>query len=234
MSAAPGQYPVARPKMAGVKEPDGQPRRLQPLDGQPRRRAVTAQDPVGNPLSVSGCATRQPGYFTPAGCSSSSWPATASMSLTPSTTLPCRCASAVPGRGTASPGRTGRGGRVVCVESRGLRAPTAAAACCRRSELRPVRMTSAPSARARRAAPSPMPALPPITAMACPARSGLRWLKPQVAALVMVPRVGGPGRRSPGRRRCLRALSRDIGAGGKIEAATQVLQRDQLRELHEP
>jgi hypothetical protein len=188
--------------MAGVQGPDGQPRRLQPLDGQPRRRAVTAQDPVGNPLSVSGCATRQPGYFTPAGCSSSSWPATASMSFTPFDHPPiarfalprrlnqptrrvpaeasatvCRCASAVPGRGTASPGRTGRGGRVVCVEGRGLRAPIAAAACCRRSGLRPVRMTSAPSAQARRAAASPMPALPPITAMACPARSGLRWLE---------------------------------------------------------
>jgi hypothetical protein len=37
-----------------------------------------------------------------------------------------------------------------------------------------------------------MPALPSITAMACPARSGLRWLETQVTVLVMVPRVGGP------------------------------------------
>jgi hypothetical protein len=43
--------------------------------------------------------------------------------------------------------------------------------------LPPVRMTSAPSDRTRRAAPSPMPAQPPITTTAYPARPGSRWLK---------------------------------------------------------
>jgi hypothetical protein len=53
-------------------------------------------------------------------------------------------------------------------------APTSAAACLSRSGLRPVRMTSAPSARARRAVSRPMPALPPIKTTVCPASSGSR------------------------------------------------------------
>jgi hypothetical protein len=55
-------------------------------------------------------------------------------------------------------------------------APTSSAASLRRSGFRAVRTTSAPSARARRAVSSPMPALPPITTTVCPSSSGSRWL----------------------------------------------------------
>ena len=47
-------------------------------------------------------------------------------------------------------------------------APTSAAARASRSGLRPVRMTSAPSARARRAVSRPMPAEPPMQTTVCP------------------------------------------------------------------
>ena len=53
-----------------------------------------------------------------------------------------------------------------------LIAPTSRAARSRRSGLRPVRMTSAPSARARRAVSRPMPALPPMTTTVWPAGRG--------------------------------------------------------------
>jgi hypothetical protein len=65
------------------------------------------------------------------------------------------------------------------------------AACCRRSGLRPVRMTSAPSARARRAVSSPIPALPPITTTVWPSSSGWRWMGPTAGAVVMIPPVDG-------------------------------------------
>ncbi len=65
--------------------------------------------------------------------------------------------------------------------------PSSLAACCRRSGLRAVRMTSAPSARARRAVSSPMPALPPITTTVCPSSSGSCWAGETVAAVAMAP-----------------------------------------------
>jgi hypothetical protein len=55
-------------------------------------------------------------------------------------------------------------------------ASSSRAACLRRSGLRPVRMTLAPSARARRAVSSPMPALPPMKTTVWPSSS--EW-KPQ-------------------------------------------------------
>ena len=45
------------------------------------------------------------------------------------------------------------------------------------SAFRPVRITLAPSARARRAVSNPMPALPPITTTVCPRSSGSRWME---------------------------------------------------------
>jgi len=97
-------------------------------------------------------------------------------------------------------------GRVVRVEGPGLPRADLGRGVLQAVGIAAGEDESAPSARARRAAPSPMPALPPITATACPARSGSRWLETQVAAQVMVPPVGGPGGGSPDRRRCLPAL----------------------------
>src|ERR1700689_485917 len=72
-------------------------------------------------------------------------------------------------------------------------APTSSAACLSRSGLRPVRTTSAPSARARRAVSNPMPALPPITTTVCPASSG--WCRTGTGrlALVMIPPLDRSG-----------------------------------------
>ncbi len=70
--------------------------------------------------------------------------------------------------------------------------------------VRAVMITSAPSARARRAVWSPMPALPPITTTVCPASSGSRRVGTGAVALVMIPPMGGAGDRSPGGRRRLR------------------------------
>src|SRR5215208_6995615 len=67
-----------------------------------------------------------------------------------------------------------------------LRAPSSRAACSRRSGLRPARMTSAPSARARRAVSRPIPALPPMTTTICPSSSGSRWIEVTVGAVLIV------------------------------------------------
>jgi hypothetical protein len=72
-----------------------------------------------------------------------------------------------------------------------LRASTSSAARLSRSGFRPVRITSAPSARARRVVSSPMPALPPITTTVCPRSSGSGWVGREVASVVMTPSVDG-------------------------------------------
>src|ERR1700737_3102079 len=54
-------------------------------------------------------------------------------------------------------------------------------------------MTSAPSARARRAVSSPMPALPPISTTVWPSNSGSRWMTTGVVVLVMIPPIGDAG-----------------------------------------
>jgi hypothetical protein len=59
-------------------------------------------------------------------------------------------------------------------------------------------MTSPPSARARRAAPSPMPAQPPITATPCPARSCAHWLETSSGRAGHGPSGGRPRRRVTG------------------------------------
>ena len=64
-------------------------------------------------------------------------------------------------------------------------ASSSSAASFRRSGLRPVRMTLAPSARARRAVSSPMPALPPMTTTVWPSSSGSRCVDTAVVAVVM-------------------------------------------------
>src|SRR5271156_4101024 len=66
------------------------------------------------------------------------------------------------------------------------RAPTSAAACFRCSAFRPVKMTSAPSSRARRAVSRPMPELPPITTTVCPDSSGTRVMVPPYSARHLV------------------------------------------------
>jgi hypothetical protein len=50
---------------------------------------------------------------------------------------------------------------------------------------------AAPSARARRAVSSPMPALPPITTTVCPTSSGSRWGFIAGVAVVMIPPMRG-------------------------------------------
>ena len=67
-----------------------------------------------------------------------------------------------------------------------LRAPTSAAARSRRSAFRPVKMTSAPSLRARRAVSSPMPALPPMATTIWPNSSGSRGVTATVVSVVMI------------------------------------------------
>src|SRR5215217_3034222 len=74
-----------------------------------------------------------------------------------------------------------------------LRAPSSRAARSRRPAPRAVMMTSAPSARARRAVSYPIPALPPMTTTVCPSSSASRWLGVTVGAEVIVP----PGTGSP-------------------------------------
>ena len=66
-----------------------------------------------------------------------------------------------------------------------LSAPSSLAARCRRSGFRPVRITLAPSARARRAVSSPMPALPPITTTVCPSSSGSRRMGEGLVTVLM-------------------------------------------------
>jgi hypothetical protein len=83
---------------------------------------------------------------------------------------------------TNAAGKMRPGGTLVLMGGTG--APSSSAACLSRSGLRPVRMTSAPSARARRAVSSPMPALPPITTTVCPTSAGSRWVERGVVALV--------------------------------------------------
>jgi hypothetical protein len=51
--------------------------------------------------------------------------------------------------------------------------------------LRPVRMTLAPSARARRAVSNPIPALPPMTTTVCPSSSGSRRVDETGVEMVM-------------------------------------------------
>ena len=83
-----------------------------------------------------------------------------------------------------------------------LSASSSLAARWRRSGFRPVRITLAPSARARRAVSSPMPALPPITTTVCPRSSGSRWMGKVVVAVLMIP-PGNPAIDEPRRsRRC--------------------------------
>src|SRR5262249_25892643 len=67
-----------------------------------------------------------------------------------------------------------------------LNASSSLAALWRRSRFRPVRISLAPSARARRAVSSPMPALPPITTTVCPRSSGSRWMGETVVAVLMI------------------------------------------------
>ncbi len=70
--------------------------------------------------------------------------------------------------GRGSPAKnSARRGKSVASKAEELCAPIARAASARRSGLRPVRITSAPSARARRAVANPIPALPPITTTVC-------------------------------------------------------------------
>src|ERR1700704_3235365 len=70
-----------------------------------------------------------------------------------------------------------------------LRASTSPAACWRRSAFRPVRITLAPSARARRAVSNPMPALPPITTTVCPRSSSSRCIGEGIATVLIVPPI---------------------------------------------
>ena len=111
--------------------------------------------------------------------------------------------------------------------------------CCRRSGLRPVRMTSAPSARARRAVSSPMPALPPITTTVWPSSSGSRpvgWATScgahRLSLLVRPPSAVSRPRRRPGRCRDLAAerLQRvdvDLREGReRLDRVAQHVERD--------
>src|SRR5579862_103872 len=70
-----------------------------------------------------------------------------------------------------------------------LSASSSLAASWRRSGSRPVRITLAPSPRARRAVSSPMPALPPIKTTVCPASSGSRLIRVAVVAVLMIPPI---------------------------------------------
>src|SRR5207244_3489241 len=67
-----------------------------------------------------------------------------------------------------------RGAGSVASKAAVLSASSSLAARWRRSGFLPVRIKFAPSARARRAVSSPMPALPPITTTVCPRSSGSR------------------------------------------------------------
>jgi hypothetical protein len=72
-------------------------------------------------------------------------------------------------------------------------APRGRAPCSSRSGVRPVRTTSAPSLRARRAVSSPMPALPPMTTTVWPSSCGSRATETLVVTVVMLP-PAVPGR----------------------------------------
>ena len=83
------------------------------------------------------------------------------------------------------------------IEGAVLSAPTSLAALCRRSGFLPVRITFAPSARARRAVSSPMPALPPITTTVCPRSSGSRRMGEALVSVLMIPPISSLKLRSP-------------------------------------
>ena len=76
--------------------------------------------------------------------------------------------------GSAARRRTARAGRSRSRRTRRCWPRVRGPARSRRSGLRAVMITSAPSARARRAVSSPMPALPPITTTVCPSSAGAR------------------------------------------------------------
>src|SRR5438552_1600203 len=77
--------------------------------------------------------------------------------------------------------------RIRGVEGRGTQGINLTlAACWRRSAFRPVRITLAPSARARRAVSNPMPALPPITTTVCPRSSGSRCIGEGIVTVLIV------------------------------------------------
>src|SRR5262249_40928950 len=82
-----------------------------------------------------------------------------------------------------------QGGRILGVEGRGALRVELERCLLEAFRLRPVRMTLAPSARARRAVSSPMPALPPMTTTVWPSSSGSRWVDTAVIAVVMIPPV---------------------------------------------
>src|SRR5262249_33338747 len=93
------------------------------------------------------------------------------------------------GVGNSSKNRSRRS-KSVASKAALLRASSSSAVCWRRSGLRPVRTTSAPSARARLAVSSPIPELPPITTTVCPRSWGSRRVGETVLALVMVSSSG--------------------------------------------
>src|SRR5262245_37697138 len=78
-----------------------------------------------------------------------------------------------------------------------MRAPSSRPTRCRRSGLRAVMITAAPSWRACRAVSSPMPELPPITTRVWPASGGSRLMLPPPHD---PPYSGAKNRKEPGQR----------------------------------
>src|SRR5262249_50800894 len=131
-----------------------------------------------------------------------------------------------------------------------LSAPIAPAARSRRSRFRAVRISLAPSARARRAVSSPMPALPPITTTVCPRSWGSRGVGETVLAVVIASSGGRCGRRSltwrsfdaegaptrtasPGRN-LEDLLHAAVGGGGGLLRTVAVLTRAQVGRVPVP
>lgn len=84
--------------------------------------------------------------------------------------------------------------RIVGVEGRAAERAELACGVLQALGVPAVRMTSAPSARARRAVSSPMPALPPITTTVCPRSSGSCWVREAKVAVFMISPISIPKR----------------------------------------
>src|SRR6266446_5098078 len=131
------------------------------------------------------------------------------------------------GAGSASKNRPSRSKSVASKAA--MLAPSSRPTRCRRSGSRAVRITSAPSSRARRAVSNPMPALPPITTTVCPSSSGA-WrpgaivdsavIVPPLVKLGPVSDLAASARRAPPRP-CL-GVEAVVAAAGVVEDLARV------------
>src|ERR1700694_5816464 len=117
-----------------------------------------------------------------------------------------------------------RGAGSVASKAAVLSASSSLAARRRRSGPRPARISLAPSARARRAVSSPMPALPPITTTVCPSSSGSRRVGEAVVAVLMIPPNGSAERERKRLHARIEELDLELSVSDGVRLPDQLIQ----------